>query len=163
MRREPWFAVGLLLAAIAEVQWAATFYSSEDNDMVQAVLLFAAACGFLLAGAGVFFKQGSWTWQVGLAVAAAAHVGYLGLTYDWGLLLMFSALAAAGGLTVAAVGSWLHAREDLVRYGLFAAALGGALWVVADAMSGDMSFMVGNVFAMVGWGVAAGFVPEKLG
>ena len=31
MRREPWFAVGLLLAAIAEVQWAATFYGDEND------------------------------------------------------------------------------------------------------------------------------------
>lgn len=160
MRREPWFAVGLLLAAIAEVQWAATFYGDEN---VHAILLFAAACGFLLAAAGVFFAQGAWTWQVGLAVAAAAHVGYLGLTYGWGPLLLFAALFAAGGLTLAAAGAWMRGRENLVRVGLFAAALGGAVWLVADALSGDLSFMVGNVFAMIGWGVAAGFVPEKMG
>ena len=159
MRREPWFAVGLLLAAIAEVQWAATFYGDRN---VHAALLFAAACGFLLASAGVFFKQGPWTWQVGLAAGAAAHVGYLALTYGWGPLLLFAALLAAGGLTVAAAGAWLHRKEDLVRYGLFAASLGGALWIVGDTISGDLSFMVGNVFAMFGWGVAAAFVPEKL-
>lgn len=159
MRREPWFAVGLLLAAIAEVQWAATFYGDEN---VHAVLLFAAACGLLLAAAGVLFGQGAWTWQAGLAVAAAAHVGYLGLTYAWDWLLVLAAFAAAGGLTLAAAGAWLKGRGSMVRSGLFAAALGGALWTIADTLSGDMSYMVGNVFAMFGWGIAAAFVPEKL-
>lgn len=159
MRREPWFAVGLLLAAIAEVQWAATFYGAQN---VHATLLFGAACGLLLAAAGVLLNQGPWTWQVGFAAAAAAHVAYLGLTYGYDLVLVLAALAAAAGLTVAAVGAWRTGKGEWVRAGLFAAALGGALWVIADTLSGDMSYMVGNVFAMFGWGIAAAFVPEKL-
>lgn len=160
MRREPWFAVGLILSAIAEIQWAATFYASDETW--NAVALFAAACGLFLAGAGVFFKQDAWTWQLGLAVAAAAHLAYAGLTLSYGPWLILAALAATAGLGVAAWGTRAPGNVDLVRYGLFGAALGAFIWILSDASLGDMSFMVGNVFAMFGWGIAAAFVPDKV-
>ena len=160
MRREPWFAVGLLLSAVAEIQWAATFYAQDD--LLHAILLFIAAAGLFLAAAGVYFQQASWTWMWGLALAALAHAAYFATTLDFGPLLIAAALAAAAGLGVAAWGSRPPGNLNLVRGGLFGAALGGILWLVADALSGDMSFMVGNVFAMFGWGIAAAFVPEKI-
>lgn len=160
MRREQGFAAALLLAAIAEIQWATRFYAG-DGTRLHAVLLFLAACGLLLAAAGSFFKQGAWTWQLGLAAAAAGHVAYAFVTLHWSPVRVLAALAAGLGLALAAGGAWLR-RIDLARYGLFAAALGAAVWVIHDTLQGDMSFMVGNVFAMVGWGLAAGLVPDRI-
>lgn len=158
MRREPLFGIALLLSGVGELAWASTFYG--DESYAQAAVLFLAACGLFLAAAGVFFAQGAWTWQWGLATAAAGHVTYLGLTITWGAVLVMAAALAAIGLALAAWGSMK--RPDLVRYGLFAAALGGAVWTVNDAIASDMDFMVGNVFTMFGWGAAAALVPEKL-
>lgn len=160
MRREPWFAVGLILAAVGEVQWAATFYATDD--LLRAILIFLAACGLFLAGGGVIFNQGRWAVTWGLALSTLAHVAYAGSTITWGPLLVAAAVLAAVGLGAAAWGAHSSWRVDLLRYGLFGAALGGALWVLSDSMSGDMAFMVGNVFAMFGWGAAAAFTPDAL-
>lgn len=161
-RREAILGTGLLLAAIAEIQWATA--SLGTLDYVEAVCVFAAGAGLLLVSGGMFFGEGrSWTLLVGLAVAAAAHVAYLAVSsgdFGYGLITVAAGLAAIGLV----IGAWAArgtANVQLLRIGFAVAALGGLTWTIADLMESSFAFMVGNIFSTVGFATAAWFTADE--
>src|SRR5438309_6352199 len=97
-RREAILGTGLLLAAIAEIQWATTFLGT--SNALEAVCTFAAGAGLLLCSGGFFFAEGrGWTLLIGLAVAAAAHVAYLAassIDFSIGFFTVGAVLSVAG-------------------------------------------------------------------
>ena len=160
MRREALLGTGVLLSAIAEVQWATTFLGQDDT--IQAVCTFVAGAGLLLAAAAFYFPDvASGVLFLGLAAAAAAHVVYFFATLGWGIPLNVAAGLAALGLALAAWAAQ-RKRSDLLRVGFAGAALAGLVWTMYDLRATDAAFTVGNVFATVGFTTAAIFaVPGK--
>lgn len=162
MRKETLLGVGFLIAAIAEIQWATAFLGRQD-DRVESFLTFAAGAGCLLAAFGYFLMdEATWPRILGLSVAALAHVGYFGVTLPWDMdnppssyALGAASLLAAVGLAVAASGAMGKGKPQQMRVGLAGAALAGLLWTTYDLVNGDATFMVGNVFATIGFAMAA--------
>lgn len=164
-RREAILGTGLLLAAIAEIQFAATFFNSSNE--LEALCTFAAGAGLMLCAGGMFFAEGrGWTLLVGLAVAAAAHSAYLAVStidFGTGLITVASALAAAGLIA----GAWavresaaIHVRLLQIGFGL--ASLGGIVWTISDLQSQTYTFVIGDVFFAVGFATAAIFTASEI-
>ncbi|MFA5861834.1 MAG: hypothetical protein WDA16_09085 [Candidatus Thermoplasmatota archaeon] len=162
MRRDTLLAVGFLLAAIAELQWATTWFKATDarlSTTIAAMELFAAGAALLLAAGGLFFAEHrGWALFLGLMVAAVAHAAFVVTTVPLPILHNVAAALAFVGLIVAAWG----AREStytpiVVRGGLAIAAIAGIVWIIAGMQSDDSSFMVGNAFAVIGFGMGAFF------
>lgn len=155
MQRDTIVGVGLVIAGIAELQWASAFFAQGDTPL--ALMLFVAGAGTVLAAVGAFFREArSWALWGGLAVAALGHVAYFFSTLGYDAILVAAAALAAVGLVLAAWGARAPGSA-LARVGLAVAAAGGLAWTVADMMAGSMTFMVGNIFATVGWALAALF------
>lgn len=166
MRREAILGTGLLLASIAEIQFAVTFLGS--SSAIEAACTFAAGAGLLLASVGAFFAEArGWTLTIGLAVAAAAHVAYLAVSSaDFGVgpygMLVIASTLVAGGLVGAAWGARSGVPDTrLVRVGFALAALGAVVWLLNDVQDAQ-SFIVGDVFAAIGFATAAWFVAREV-
>src|SRR5438067_4625620 len=134
MRREAILGTGLLLAAVAEIQFAVPFLGSSNT--LEAICTFAAGAGILLASVGAFFAEArGWTLTIGLAVAAAAHAAYLAVSSaDFGVgpygILVIASTLVAGGLIGAAWGARSSTPDTrLLRVGFGLAALGAAVWI----------------------------------
>lgn len=157
MRKDTLLAVGFIIAAVAELQWATASY--KQGDLVAALELFVVGAALLLATSGLLFAQNrAWSVFTGLLIAALGHAAYLITTISLGALLTLAALLAFVGLAVAAWGA-REATHDprMIRWGLAGAVLAGVLWTFLDLRSGDSSFMVGNIFAVIGYATGAFF------
>src|SRR5439155_13396976 len=101
---------------------------------------------------------------LGLAVAAAAHVAYLAASaIDFGLnYATVGAVLAVAGLLAAAWAARGAGDPKILRVGFATAAAAGLAWTVADFVSGSFSFLVGDIFAAIGFATAAWFVAPEV-
>lgn len=156
MKRSAVMGGGLLLAGIGELQWAVAFFAGGDSPL--ALILFAAGAGMILAALGGFFPEArSWALWGGLAVAAVSHAAYFAATLSFPTLLILAAALAAAGLALAAFSARDPQKSALTSLGLVVATLGALVWTLSDWSENNSEFVVGNVFATLGWGVAAWF------
>jgi hypothetical protein len=157
-------AVALALAGVGEVQWAIAFFGLP-NRLFDALMTLVAGIGLGIAAFGFYAdaEGRSAAAPIGLAVAAAAHVGYVAAYAAHDQLanlgpVTLATLGAAVGLVIAAYGARRgSATLGACRAGLAVACVAGILWIVGDALHGDYAFMFGNVMAPLGWGLAALF------
>lgn len=146
--------IGFLIAGVGELQWAVTFYAGGDSPL--ALLLFAAGAGTILAALAGFFPQSrGWALWGGLAVAAVSHLAYFAATLSFGPLLILAAALAAAGLSLAAWAAKPPTKSGLLSTGLLVATAGAVVWTLSDWSENSTEFMVGNVFATIGWALAA--------
>lgn len=163
-------AIALALAGVGEAQWAIAFFQLGGHAFDATMVLIAglalavAAFGFYADALGHHAAT-----SIGLAVAAAAHVGYVAAyarhdnLADIGFVTL-ATLGAALGLLIAAFGARRGAETlNLCRAGLAIGCVAGLLWIVGDARAGVYDFMFGNVVTPLGWGMAALFAgrPES--
>ncbi|GEM_PF-4895970 len=157
-------AIALALAGVGEVQWAIAFFT-HGNQLFDALMTLIAGIGLGIAAFGFYADaEGRHVAApVGLAVAAAAQVGYVAAYAGHAALtpvgpITLATLGSALGLVLAAFGARRGAATlTLARAGLAIACVSGILWIVGDASAGEFSFMFGNVMAPLGWGLAALF------
>ena len=164
-------AVALALAGVGEAQWAIAFFRLP-GEVFSALMVLIAAIGLALAAFGFYADaEGHHAASaIGLAVAAAAHIGYVAAYAAQGNLVdvgpvTLATLGAALGLVVAAYGARRGATTlGVARAGLAIACVAGILWIVGDARNGVKDFMFGNVLVPLGWGLAALFAgrPESV-
>lgn len=154
-------ALALALAAVAEVSWGIFFL---DGFALQAALAFMAGGGLAIASFGHYVDaSGRHAASVtGLAVAAGAHVGAIVLSWPLGPELKDVAeVGVALGLLLAAYATNRgEAGLKLAKFGLALASVSALLWIPADIVAGHKAYVLGDVLATVGWGLAAAFAGE---
>ncbi|MEA3201772.1 MAG: hypothetical protein QOE90_3200 [Thermoplasmata archaeon] len=164
-------AIALALAGVGEAQWAIAFLG-VDHGLFPALMVLVAGIGLAIAAFGFYTdaEGQNAASPVGLAVAAAAHVGYIVAYAAQGHLtnvgpVTLATLGSALGLAIAAYGARRGAATlSVARAGLAIACVTGILWLVGDAQEGVFAFMFGNVLVPLGWGLAALFAgrPESV-
>lgn len=162
-------AVALALAGVGEVQWAIAFFGLGGH-LFDALMTLVAGIGLGIAAFGFYASpEGRHAAApVGLAVAAAAQVGYVAAYAGHGGIatlgpITIATVGAAVGLVIAAYGARRGAKTLLVaRAGLAIACVAGIFWIVGDAAQQQYGLLFGDVMIPLGWGLASLFAgrPE---
>ena len=161
-------AIALALAAVGEVQWALAF-SQISGHLFDALMVLIAGIGLAIAAFGFYSDADGRpaATSIGLAVAAAAHLGYIAAYARHDSLanagfVTLATLGSAIGLVIAAYGARKGtATLGVTRAGLAIACVAGILWIVGDAQEQVYRFMFGNVMVPLGWGMAALFIGRE--